>query len=112
MKVYNAYTGERDSACQKVTVTISDTITGIKKLLIDNSINIFPNPTNDKFTIQIDNIKEAFKLEILSTTGQVVLCKQITNSIEQVDLSGQAAGVYFVKLQSVNNSVVRKIIKQ
>gem|GEM_PF-2017256 len=76
------------------------------------NITIFPNPTNDKFTIQTDNLIEAYTLEILNTTGQVVLTKKISNSVEQVDLSGQAAGVYFVKLQLGNNSVVRKIIKQ
>ena len=76
------------------------------------NVTLYPNPASDKFTIQIDNLKEAYTLEILNTTGQVVLSKQLTNSIEQVDLSGQAAGVYFVKLQSVNNSIVRKIIKQ
>jgi len=109
LKVYNAYTGESDSTCQQILV---GTTIGINKLISNNSINIYPNPTSDKFTIQFNNLKEAYNLEILNTTGQVVLNKKITNSVEQVDLSGQAAGVYFVKLQSVNNTVVRKVIKQ
>ena len=87
--------------------------TGIFKYENNNAISIFPNPTSDKLFIETNNLKTSiYNLEILNTTGQVVLAKQITNSIEQVDLSGQAAGVYFVKLQSVNNSVVRKIVKQ
>ena len=76
------------------------------------NVKLYPNPASDKFTIQIDNLKEAYTLEILNTTGQIVFSKQLTNSAEQIDLSSQVAGVYFVKLQSVNNSVVRKIIKQ
>ena len=109
LKVYNAYTGESDSTCQQIMV---GTTIGINKLISNNSINIFPNPTSDKFTIQFNKLKEFYNLKILNTTGQVVLNKKITNSVEQVDLSGQAAGVYFVKLQSVNNTVVRKVIKQ
>ena len=84
----------------------------IKEVINSSSINIYPIPVSNKFTIEIDNLKESYNLEIVNTTGQVVLNKKITNSIEQVDLSGQAAGVYFVKLQSLNNSVVRKIVKQ
>jgi len=91
------------------TITILS-IENIKQSALN--VKLYPNPASDKFTIQIDNLKEAYTLEILNTTGQVVLNKRITNSVEQVDLSGQAAGVYFVKLQSVNNSVVRKIVKQ
>ena len=36
----------------------------------------------------------------------------MTISVEQADLSGQSAGVYFVKVQTANNTVVKKIIKQ
>jgi len=77
----------------------------------DKSIKIFPNPTNDKFTIQLGNKDVSYNLEILNTLGQVVLNKQITNPVEQIDISGEAAGVYFVKVQTNNNTVVKKIIK-
>ena len=109
LKVYNAYTGESDSTCQQILV---GTTIGINKLISNNSINIYPNPTSDKFTIQFNNLKESYNLEILNTTGQVVLNKKITNNVEQVDLSGQAAGVYFVKLQSRDKTIVKKVIKQ
>ena len=95
-----------------LATTICSTV-GITQLS-DNSasVNIYPNPASDRINIEINNQNDSYTLEILNTIGQVVLSKQINNSVEQVDLSGQAAGVYFVKLQSVNNSVVRKIIKQ
>jgi hypothetical protein len=77
------------------------------------NFQVYPNPTNNYFTIGIDNHKEkSYNLEILNTIGQVVLNKEIINSAEQVDLSGQPTGVYFVKLQSVNNTFIKKIIKQ
>ena len=78
----------------------------------ETNINIFPNPINDKFSIVLDNQNIYYNLEILNTTGQIILNKRLINSVEQIDLSGQAAGVYFIKLQSVNNSIIRKIIKQ
>ncbi len=92
------------------TSTFSNGISNIQSN--KNNILIYPNPTNDKFIIQIENQNVSYNLEILNTIGQVVLTKKIINSIEQVDLSGQVAGVYFVKLQSENSMIVRKIIKQ
>jgi len=43
---------------------------------------------------------------------QVILNKKITGSVEQVDLSGHPAGVYFLKMQSPDNTIVKKIIIQ
>jgi len=86
--------------------------TGIEDLNFLANLNIYPNPNNGVFTIEIDNLKESYNLEILNTIGLVILNKEIINKVEQLDLSGQAAGVYFVKLQTANNTVVRKIIKQ
>jgi len=87
-------------------------ITGITEKGINENLTIYPNPTSNKFTIEMDNLKEPYTLEILNTMGQVVLIKQINNPVEQVDLSGQAAGVYFVKVQTGNNTIVKKIIKE
>jgi len=81
-----------------------------------NNFNIYinPNPTKDKFTITFSNYRENYTLEILNSFGQVVLSKKMNgaNTTKQIDLSGQSAGVYFVKLQSGNNTIVKKIIKQ
>jgi len=85
--------------------------TNISELFNDDKISIYPNPINDKFNIEIDNQKESCNLQIFNTIGQVILNKKIINTIEQIDLSGQAAGVYFVKVQTEKNTVVKKIIK-
>ena len=89
--------------------------TGINEIFgLDDLISIFPNPASDKFVINFNNSKENFSLVILNIIGQVILSKKINtaSNTEQVDLSGQPAGVYFVKLQTTDNTVVKKIIKK
>ena len=87
--------------------------TGISELSeIKSDIKIFPNPINNKFTIQTDKQNGSYNLEIYNTIGQIILNKTIINRVEQVDLSGQSAGVYFIKIQTENNIIKKKIIKQ
>jgi len=85
---------------------------GIIEMNDDIKIKISPNPTNGKVLISLKNANEKYTLEILNTFGQIIINKKITNNVEAVDLSSQPVGIYFVKLQSSNNTVVKKIIKE
>ena len=102
------------NGCSSDTSTILNVSNvGIADLSSDKTnIHIFPNPITDKFTIEMNNQNGSYNLEILNAVGQVILNKKIINRVEQIDLSGQSAGVYFVKLQSVNSTITKKIIKQ
>ena len=74
--------------------------------------SLYPNPIKDRFIIESYNQNKSYEIEIINSIGQVILNKKISNSVEQIDLSGQTAGIYFVKLQTNGNTVVKKIIKQ
>ena len=87
-------------------------ISGISEKEMNENIIIYPNPTSNKFIIEMDNQKDSYNLEIFNTIGQIILNKRIFNSFEQIDLSDQSAGIYFVKIQSAKNTMVKKIIKQ
>jgi len=107
-------TVKQDGCISDASNTIDVTsLVGINESIkTESNIKIYPNPTSDKFTIEIDNQNISYNLEILNTLGQVILTKKIINPIEQIDLTGQPAGVYFVKLQSISNAIIKKIIKE
>jgi hypothetical protein len=44
--------------------------------------------------------------------GELILTKVSTYKTTEVDLSNQANGVYFIKINSKNKSITTKIIKQ
>ena len=74
----------------------------------NSSIEVFPNPTNGQFTIKSDAIIET--LTITDLAGNVVLNSNINQNQTLVDLSSQAAGVYFIKTSGNNVHGVQKVV--
>ena len=72
--------------------------------------SIFPNPTQGLFTIRTDANK--MKVEIYSTLGELVASKNIIGGLQQIDLSNEAKGIYFIKLKSGNKIEQRKLVVQ
>ncbi len=68
---------------------------------------LFPNPTNGLFSIQS---KDAQQIKVFDITGKNILNLIPQNSIEQIDLSYQPKGVYFVNIISKNKNEVKKLI--
>ena len=80
---------------------------GLQSVTKENSIAIFPNPTTTQLTIQSNN--DINQVTIANLLGQTVYCQQPNALKVQIDVSGLADGVYFVK---VNGSEVRKFVKK
>jgi hypothetical protein len=76
---------------------------------------IYPNPTADIINIEISNTGgQEIEIELLTITGQVIYRKDYKNSqgyfTEQIDLSGYARGLYFVKIRQSGAVYNGKII--
>jgi hypothetical protein len=84
-------------------------ITGINNL-IEPNISLFPNPTNDKWLLTIENSLLGSKLEVFDDNGKTVYESQISNLKTEIDFNA-ASGVYLLRISGANVSVVRKLIK-
>ena len=74
------------------------------------SIQIYPNPATDGFTINgITN--EKTKLTLTNMNGMIVLSQTISID-EYISVSSLPAGVYLLKIDTPNGSVVEKLIKK
>ncbi len=89
---------------------------GIKEnnRLEDNVINMYPNPNDGKFTVDLDLLgNQDATLNINDAQGRMVYTKRITRPRgkvqEQVDLSGVSPGVYFVTVEQNGKSLVKKV---
>lgn len=73
------------------------TALSIEDLLMSKAISIYPNPVQERLFIDI-NSSQSIKVQILDITGkQLPLVEQ---SLNQIDMSSFAKGVYFVKLST------------
>ncbi len=71
---------------------------------------IYPNPANDLITIKASSIKS---VTIINTEGKIVYSEKVNNNTATIDISRLAKGVYLVKGELDNNTVVsEKLIKE
>ena len=72
-------------------------------------VNIYPNPNNGVFTIDLSSEK---MIEISNILGENIISKQLPQGQNHIDMNGQPTGIYFVKIKSGNKQQVIKIIKE
>jgi len=76
---------------------------------------VYPNPTKGIFTLELNSVNESgsVKIEIFNLLGERILnTEQQTNSHYQFDLSGNKAGIYFIRVICGENNKIEKLIKQ
>lgn len=119
MEINNLYTG--NICYQNITVTdtlvINTNITGFNPITYQNTIKIYPNPTNDHITIDNGNIANltGYQIKITNSLSQQVFQSAITQQQFYVDLSTWTGnGIYFVHIiDGQGNTIdIKKIVLQ
>jgi hypothetical protein len=83
---------------------------------IDNSFNIslYPNPSKETSTLNIENINDKARISVVDMQGRVILQRELTpnnNSITTtIDTKDLSQGIYFVKINSDKINVAKKLI--
>ncbi len=81
-----------------------------------NTLNVFPNPAQDKFTISVTSGEAMdLMLELVNLSGQSVYrheLKSVFGIQEEIETSGFAKGVYYLKVNTGKDTAIRKVIIQ
>lgn len=64
---------------------------------------VYPNPTTDFLNIELQQ-KDKIKYQLSDLSGKEVLQGQFTDIKNNIDLSGQTAGIYYLTLINVTNN--------
>ena len=80
----------------------------------DVSIEVMPNPTQNQITISTIN-GDIGSIEVISIYGQTIYKNSFSKSgsvtLATIDLSSYKTGIYFIRVDGTDFSVLKKIIK-
>jgi hypothetical protein len=109
-------TGTLSGCSDSATFTVKiDIITGVKTVSTDGSVRAYPNPAVQtlNLTFNSGNNLDA-TIDVVDLAGEVVISKNtiISNGeVMPIDIASLADGVYFVKVNSANQTQVVRFVK-
>ncbi|MBR3947240.1 MAG: choice-of-anchor J domain-containing protein [Bacteroidales bacterium] len=100
------------TVCQHGESESSESVTATTSSIDENSIslNIYPNPTDGKFTIECS---EMITIEVFDMVGQLVEKIDVNANSTSIDASSWTNGVYTIRIATSDaNIIVKQLIKQ
>ncbi|MBK6988036.1 MAG: T9SS type A sorting domain-containing protein [Bacteroidetes bacterium] len=94
----------------QMTPTLVCKVIGVDEMGIDDLIEIFPNPTTDKLTIEI-NSSYIQKISICNLTGKLIKTISCNNSNLEIDVSNLSPGIYFLNGTSDQGTFRKRFVK-
>ena len=84
---------------------------GINSNKLDNYLQVYPNPNNGIFTVNVSNIK-ATSIFVFNTLGEEIYKATCNGNKTVVDLENAANGVYFIQVVTDAGVLNERIVKQ
>jgi hypothetical protein len=83
--------------------TNANSILGLEKLNADlSNFSVYPNPTKDKFVIDLESqtLRNSLKIKIYNLTGEIISTNILQQSKQNIDISSLPSGIYYLELSS------------
>ena len=87
---------------------MTTTLTSVNELVVDRSINVYPNPAKEVINITSDY--DLRKVTLVNYVGQTVFSQVVDGNNFQINVSNFVNGMYFVRIETVQGNVVTKPI--
>ncbi len=98
-------------SCKYVTSSLRPSNTSVYNNDDASSINIYPNPTNDKIYISTGNTDEPSDIQLLDINGRQLYKTTSKDAETEISLSKYPQGTYLIRISNATNSVVKKVVK-
>jgi len=73
------------------------------------NVTISPNPTNGVINVVSD---KNYSIDVIDINGRIISTTQMLNNRASIDISGNQAGMYIVRLNSEEGTAIYKVIKK
>jgi len=78
--------------------------------LVEQSVTLYPNPTNDRVTVELSELALPCNLEVIDLRGRTLHSHSISESGEQIDLTGLEHGIYFLSIRYAQGNIVKPVV--
>lgn len=89
---------------------------GVEELANELALNVYPNPNNGAFTLEVSGMQEiTATVQIMTVDGRLVYSDAISGSgmiSKAIDMTDLANGIYYLKLETKDSSKTYKLLKQ
>lgn len=92
---------------------VSVPLTGINNIIADNDFEIYPNPNNGVFEVQLQNNYKPEIIQVIDQSGKTIKTldpPESKTSIITVDIGDIESGIYFMLMVSQGKTMSKKII--
>lgn len=90
------------------TYNINGTLS-IPENTIGELVNLYPNPTSDVITISSSS--EIISIQLVDMSGKLIQSTDTQSTMANLNLSTLKNGVYLLQIETVNGTVIKKVIK-
>jgi hypothetical protein len=107
--------GSGNTANCSFSLTVVDTTLGIDDFeLSESSIQLYPNPVGNVLTLKNVNNLELDNAQLTDITGKIITTFDLKNMelTKQISLENLSSGMYFLKINRLNSSITKRVIKQ
>lgn len=101
-----------ENGCVDTSDCVSITSVGFKEIPFSDYLNVYPNPTSGKVTINFDEFQDYLKVDVYSIEGKLLesheskMIKDFTFNLNSND------GIYLLKISSESMETTVRILKQ
>ncbi|NNE27426.1 MAG: T9SS type A sorting domain-containing protein [Saprospiraceae bacterium] len=96
---------------QNPDTTFCALLTSVEQIMIDEAFKIYPNPADDRITVEWDGMKYA-QLEIYTLQGQLLNSVSASGGRKYLDTRSYQNGIYLVAVRTENTFYTKPIVIQ
>ena len=95
------------------SITAHTTNVGVESWLA-NSVSLYPNPAKEVVNVQCTmyNVQSGGELHLFDVYGKLLQTVPVTGETTQINISGLAAGLYFVRVTTEEGTVTKQFVKR
>lgn len=98
--------------CFYQTFTVSITAVGTQEIISNQLFEVYPSPTNEFFKVKSTTNSTINTLHLFAVNGQKINTWIAPTINQSFDIERLNAGVYYLKIETMEGVVIKKVVKQ